>query len=520
MSSRDLLLALDVGTQSSRAVLHDRLGAELSIGQAKHAPLKSPYSGAVTQDPQDVLEAICRASRECMEGHDVERIAAVSLTSQRSAVIPTKADGEPLADAISWLDTRSAHNTPLLSSVPSGLLRMLPDTNLLVMFAGWSRANIFSEWDPEVFEKAQKWLTLSGWLTHWMTGRFVDAAGAIAGVWPFEAKTSSWMGPGFVRNMLGFREGTLPDLVPAMAELGKLRAEAAEAMGLMAGMPLIAVGGDKQSEVLGGGVPAADRSLGAVSLGTAASVMMPETRCKKSPTYRYLTNVAAEPNAWIREVMVMRGFWMVSWFVREFADQERRMAAESGGSAEGILSERALTEVPPGANGLMLLPRFTPMPDVPNDRGVLLGLTDQHDRLAIFRAMIEGIALDLKRGLLLLERTGGRKMRALRVGGGGSRSDLVVRTCASVLNRPLEQGATHELSALGASICAAVSLGWYPDTQAAVANMTRVAERIEPDPELARFYEGQYRKAFLPALRRVRPLTGWLRHHRYERGDG
>jgi sugar (pentulose or hexulose) kinase len=515
-ASKDRILALDVGTQSSRAVLHDRAGNECGLGRAAHAQLKYPVPGAALQDPWDIWRALRRAVRSCLEGQDAGRIAAIALTSQRSACVPVAADGEPLHDAVSWLDRRSATSSPLLDGLPALLLGLLPRTSLPWRLTGWSRPNILSESAPDAFAEARYWLTLSGWLSHRMTGRFVDAAGSIAGVWPFDVKAGRWHSAALVHRFLGFRPGSLPELVPAGAPLGALTEAAAAALGVEAGVPLIAVGGDKQAEVLGGGGSAGIAGLGGLSLGTAASVCVPERRCRRSAVLHYLTNAAAEPGAWVREYVVMRGFWMVSWFVREFAAEERLEAEQRGVSADAILSERALAEVAPGAAGLLLLPRFTPAPDVPLERGALLGLSEEHGRLAVYRAIIEGVALDLRRGLRLLERTGGGSIDVLRVGGGGSRSPAVVETCAAVLNRPLELCSTTELSALGASICAATSLGWYASSAQAAAAMSTVRSRVEPDPKLAAFYARLYARAFVPALRRVRPFTSWLARHRME----
>ena len=380
--------------------------------------------------------------------------------------------------------------------------------------AGWSRPNILAEAAPEAFAAAHKWLTISGWLSHRFTGRYVDAAGSIAGVWPFDPKSANWMPSPLPHKLLGFRPGTLPELVSAGDRLGLLTREAADTLGLEQGVPVIAVGGDKQAEALGGGVVSDDPQLGGVSLGTGAAVYLAERRFHRSPLFHYLTNCAAEPGRWVNEYMVMRGFWMVSWFVRELAAEECRLAEERGTSPEAILSERALEEVPAGSSGLILLPRFTAAPDAPGELGALIGLGEQHGRLAIFRAILEGIAFDLRRGLALLESATGRRITSLRAGGGGTHSRLALEATAAIIGRPLELGATRELSALGASICAAAGLGWYPSWAEAAAAMTRVKSRVEPDPKLQRIYDPIYENAFSKAFARVRPITRWLAQHR------
>ena len=510
MTVRDRILAIDIGTQSTRAILHDRDGNECGIGSRRHVPLIMPEPGTVEQDTDDLWASLVFSVQKALENQDAERIAALALTSQRSAVIAVDRDGIPLHHAVSWLDQRIASQTPLIGGLTRTLLDFLPEDSSVARLTGWARPNILAEYEPEVFARVHKWLTISGWVTHRLTGRFVDAPGSISGVWPFDSKAGDWMTGDLPHQLLGFGPGTLPELVPAGSELGTLLPSCAQELGLPAGLPIISVGGDKQAEALGGGITASMRDIGGVSLGTGASVYMVLNRFHRSAFFHYLTNSAAEPGRWVNEYMVLRGFWMVSWFVREFAAEERLLAQERDTSPEALLSERALEEVPAGSNGLIVLPRFTAAPDVPRERGAFLGFTEEHGRLSMFRAILEGIGFDLRRGLAVIERATGRRARVLRAGGGGARSDLALQATASILGRPLEIGATQELSALGASICAAAGIGWYSSWEEAAGSMTRVAHRIEPDPGLQAVYDEIYRKAFYPALSQVRPITAWL----------
>lgn len=118
VSTRDRILAIDVGTQGSRAVLHDRQGNEHGFGRRKHAPFLRPAVGAVLQDPDDIWGAVVHSVRTVMAEHDAARIAAIALTSQRSAVIPVDTEGRALHPIVSWLDARSASEIALLEGIP------------------------------------------------------------------------------------------------------------------------------------------------------------------------------------------------------------------------------------------------------------------------------------------------------------------------------------------------------------------------------------------------------------------
>ena len=130
----------------------------------------------------------------------------------------------------------------------------------------------------------------------------------------------------------------------------------------------------------------------------------------------------------------------------------------------------------------------------------MLGFSEMHGRGHLYRAVIEGICMDLRRGLELLEDKAGRQLTELRVGGGGAQSDWVVQTLASVLGRPVRRGRTQELSALGAAVNAAVHVGWYPDHASAAEAMTGGGASVAPVPADAAAYTALYRRSFLPRL--------------------
>jgi xylulokinase len=157
----------------------------------------------------------------------------------------------------------------------------------------------------------------------------------------------------------------------------------------------------------------------------------------------------------------------------------------------------------PGAEELLFAPYLagerTPYPD-PDARGAFTGLSVRHDRGALWRAMLEGVAFGLRDSLELLHGLGVRPDVG-RVSGGGARSELWLRIVASALQLPLERVETEEGSAFGAALLAGVRQGVFADAHDAVARCVRVRSRIEPTWD----YEEQYRRfrALYPALKRL-----------------
>jgi len=226
---------------------------------------------------------------------------------------------------------------------------------------------------------------------------------------------------------------------------------------------------------------------------------------------------SAIPDWFCSEIMIYRGFWMVSWFKKEFGLREQRIAQERGIQAEQLFDE-LVNSVPAGSMGLMLQPYWTPgvRDPGPEAKGGIIGFGDVHTRAHIYRAILEGLAYGLKEGLERLEKRNGRKIKVLRVAGGGSQSDAAMQLTADIFGLPAERPHTYETSGLGAAIDAAVGMGVYGSFDEAINNMTRVGDVFLPDPERRALYERLYKDVYLkmygqlqPLYKKIREITGY-----------
>jgi sugar (pentulose or hexulose) kinase len=213
------------------------------------------------------------------------------------------------------------------------------------------------------------------------------------------------------------------------------------------------------------------------------------------------------PDAYGLEIQIFRGYWMVNWFMQEFAHHERQVAAERGVPPEEILDELVRT-VPAGAGGLMLQPYWSPGLKVPGPeaKGAIVGFTAAHTRAHVYRAIIEGIAYALRDGAERTARRSGVPITELRVAGGGSQSDAAMQVTASVFGLPASRPHVYEASALGAAIDVAVGLGLHRDFAAAVKEMTRLGATFEPHKQEQIVYDGLYRNVYLKMYARLKPL--------------
>jgi len=507
MSKDRTVLAIDSGTQSVRAILFDERGNALAEGRHAHKPLLRLRPGAVEQDTDDMWDALVAACRACMEQvreQDLPMPLAAGLTSQRKLLICTDRNGDPLMPALHWLDKRTARprKAGLLGRT---LMALSGDEGLISTLISLSQANLVQAEYPDVYERAEHMLTLTGWFTHRLTGEYRDAAGSIVGVYPFDVKNGSWRTNAALVDLLGFKLDKLPEIVPAGAELGRVTPAAAEQTGLPAGMPIVAVGGDKQAEVLGSGLTPQDVGAAEISMGTGTSLTLVRNKLKESRPLRWLSYNAAQPRAFSHEYMVFRGFWTWTWFLDQFGHRQHEQARKEGRTPEEVLSDE-VQAVPPGCEGLLVIPRWYPTFEDKYERGAIIGFAEHHTNAHLARAVVEGIVMDLRRGGEVMQDQFGTRLRRLRIGGGGSRSEWTIQTVADVFDLPVEIPHSRELSALGAAINAAVAAGIHPGHTRAAAEMVRIERTVEPIPRNVRTFDRLYRDGFLPAMDALKPL--------------
>jgi sugar (pentulose or hexulose) kinase len=205
--------------------------------------------------------------------------------------------------------------------------------------------------------------------------------------------------------------------------------------------------------------------------------------------------------------MIFRGFWMVSWFKKEFGLREQGIADERGINPEDLFDE-LVNDVPPGSMGLMLQPYWSPgvREPGPEAKGSIIGFGDVHTRAHMYRAILEGLAYGLREGKERLERRNKQKITLLRVAGGGSQSDAAMQLTADIFGLPVERPHTYETSGLGAVINAAVGIGVHKDFDTAITQMTRVGERFEPIAENKALYNRLYKDVYLKMYKQLKPL--------------
>jgi len=483
------IIAIDAGTTSIRAVLFDRSGRASAAAQVENPPAYFE-DGRVEQDASTWKKALFRILAKVAENAGASGIGvgAVSITANRSCVIPVDLSGEALHPALMWQDTRT-----------EGICRELaPRSREVYERSGLPITSIFSAvkmaWfrkeRPEVWTRAARMLGVQDYLVFLLTGNFVTNRSLASRTNLLDLGSGDWS-PELLK-IFGVERRLLCDLIDPGQTAGTLTTEAAAAAGLAAGIPVVSAGGDQQCAALGMGL-LADGDVVA-NTGTGAYLIGLSDRPVRDPDMRLYCNISALPGRFVAEAASPAAGVAYRWF-------RDRFYGGPDGSPSGFGTINAEVEVsPPGAAGVVHLPRFKtmgparPAPDAAGDPGGGSGKSDGRasfhgiglatTRGDIARAVLEGVAADMADNLELIEKWTGPKDR-VRAAGGLTRFPEFDRILADLCGRPVVLASESEATALGAWISAAVRLGLYPDAASAYAvSGAGSGDRIfKPDPE-------------------------------------
>ena len=492
------VLAVDVGTQSVRAIVFDREGRQVAVARKISEAYYSLKPGWAEVPAEQFWDDSCHVIREVIEilGDEARHLKAMAITANRDNILPLDERDKPIRDWITWVDTRRAPEAmEALKKELRGIDRAvyLADYAFFSMVAYRSKFNWLKYNETDTYQRAKRYVSITGYLNLKLCDVFKDARGMQVGYVPYQAKRQDWYKIKSVFKFLGVRRDQLPDLVAPGEEIGKVTQEGHLATGLPVGLPVIASAGDKQCETLGSGV--FDPSQATISYGTMATLGTTIFHHIEDKKLKFYTFAGCIPDAWNPEYSIYRGYWLVTWFCRQYAKES--------GMPEFLqrMNEEANT-VPPGSNGLFVFPFWTVHPGLyPHGRGMIAGWMDHHREVDLYRAILESIAYALKEGLELIEAKSGEKVRKLTVVGGGSQSDAAMQLTADIFNLPAVRLKDKEISAMGAAINAMVWAGFYPSFEEAVKAIINEEKTFWPDPKNVIIYDTLYEQVYKKAYK-------------------
>jgi xylulokinase len=449
------LVGLDVGTSAVKGVAIDEQGRVMATASAGY-PLSRPQPGWSEQEPEDWWRAAEEVLARLPDGPG-------GLSGQMHGLVVLDSGQRVLRPAILWNDQRTAAECAEIEDrVGVARLLELSGNRALTGFTApkllWLRRH-----EPELYGRICHVLLPKDYVRLRLTGELaVDVADA-SGTLLFDVRRRVWSD-----EVCKALEIPLEWLPPASESTA------------------IAGAGDQAAAALGVGI--ARPGPVSVVLGTSGVVFSALPAYEHDAEGRLHAFCHAVPDTWHAMGVMLSAAGSAAWL-------------RSVLGADFVELDAAAVDAPPGCEGLLFAPYLvgerTPHPD-PDVRGAFVGLSAGHDRGALWRAMLEGVAYGLRDSLELLRELGARPGSG-RVSGGGARSGIWLRILASVLELPLETTESEEGSAFGAALLAGVRAGVFSDVDDAVARCVRPQRRIEPEWD----YEPGYRRfrRLYPTLR-------------------
>ena len=501
-----VVLTFDIGTQSLRGAIVDDAGTILAKCQERFAqPYFSLNPGWAEQHGEFYWENICKVSNHLKESHPelFDEVLAVSITTIRDTCICVGADGVPVRPAILWLDKREVTPPPLLPKPQYLIFKAAGMSKTAKLIKKITHSNWLMQHEPENWAKTYKYMMISGYMNYCFTGKMIDCTANIIGHIPFDNKQGTWMSSKALNYcMFPIPADKLCDLCQPGDVIGLITKKAAAETGIKEGLPLIATGSDKGCETLGLSCITPEKA--AISFGTTATVQF-TTPTYVEPQKYFPAYVSPYKGHYNPEIEIYRGYWLISWFKKEFAEKEVVEAAEKGISAEDLLNKR-LAEIPPGCDGLTLQPYFTPGVSMPSAKGAIIGFSDIHTRIHIYRAIIEGINFALMEGMKSIEKRTGKRTESIYLAGGGSLGDEICQITADMFGVPVNRIQTHEAAVIGSSILTFCAIGHFASVREGIEKMVHVKDTFLPDMKVHKRYDLIYHKIFSRIFDKLKPL--------------
>lgn len=500
------VLGIDAGTSGIRVGIFDLKGKPLVFKDETY-PLYTPYSGWAEQKPEEWWDSLCKASRRALSesGVDPRDIIGMSLDTTCCTVLLVDENIQPIRPAIMWMDVRASRQAKRITETHDDALKYNGYGNVsaewLPCKALWLKEN-----ETENYNKAAYVIECIDWLTYRLTGRLTLSIDTTSARWYYNNASGGWPVEFYHKIGLGDILEKFPkDVLPMGEKVGELTKQAADALGLIEGIPVAEGGADAFVGIIGLNVV----EPGRMALITGSSHLhlgLSEKEIHAPGMFGSYPDAIVPGLSLVEGGQISTGS-IINWFKCNFCGNFEIRAKEEGSSVYRIL-DREAEKLPIGSEGLIVLDYFqgnrTPLTDS-DVRGLIYGLSLKHSPEHIFRAIIEGICFGTEHIFQTFEKAGFRP-KEIFISGGAAKSKFWIQTHANVSNLPIFVPEVSEAPCLGSAILGAVAAKAYGSIQEAARNMVSYVDKIEPDIEKHEEY-----KFFLKKYIEVYPLLkDWM----------
>jgi len=473
---RELLMGVDIGTQSVRVSLLD-LDGRIVASSSTAQEMITPKPGWCEQDPDiwwaNTVENIHKVKQAV--DLDPAEVLGVGVCGQMHATIPLGKDGELLSHAVQlWCDKRCADFAEQFKSDPN-----IKRTSQLVgnpAVPAWLGFKIqwLKENEQALYQNTWRFVLSSGYINYRLTGEIIADWTEASGSFLMDVATSNWSAEAI--QYLGLDIDKLPEIRESSEVIGKITAQASKITGLAEGTPVVAGAGDMLCMLISSGLTQPGQAADITGTASIMSVYVDEPVMDAR-----LMNLHHALPGWIPFGIIDSGGGALKWFKDELCKAEVLESSEKNQDIYDILNARA-ADFEPGSEGLLFFPYLMGERSLgtPFARGVFFGITPRVGTGAMVRAIMEGVTLELRRTLEIVEEAGNKVSKIYTIGG-GARSDLWSQIKADIYNKPVYTFESSEGGILGSAILAGVGVGVYANAREGAERCLRIEKNFKPD---------------------------------------
>jgi sugar (pentulose or hexulose) kinase len=489
----EYILSIDAGTTAFKTSLFNETGKLLGISTREYE-LLTPTTLAVELPAETFWNALKSGIKDLVKKTKVktEDIRVLGLSVQGETLLMIDKKGNPLRNAIIWLDNRAQTEAEVLSKQFDVNDVSYKTTGQVKIVPTWPASKIFwiRKHEKNVFEKVHKFLLLEDYLIYRMTNEFVAEGSLLCSTVYWNINTKKYWDE--MLDYLHVSVDQLPTVKESGEAVGELKAEVAKELGLSRNTVVSTGALDQAAGAIGVG----NINPGTFSENTGAALAICATlqkpifdKQRRMPIHYHGIQDTYMAHTFTTGGMVLR------WYRDQFCKEEIRVAKKRGIDPYDIIG-KGVAKVPPGCEGLVMLPHLqgAMAPEAnPKAKGVFYGFTLKHTKSYFARAIMEAIACIVRRNIDVLEELH-IPVNEIRVLGGGAKSDIWNQIKADVTGKTILRTENEEAACLGAAILAGKAVGMYSSVKDASRNMVRIKKTYKPQKQNAETYRDTYKK--------------------------
>ena len=497
-ASEALLVGIDVGTSHIRALIFSQQGHVVASGRSP-MPIESSPSGRAEFDAESLWQGTRTALQEAIAGVETpQNIQAVAVASIGESGIALDACGQSVAPSLAWYERSPAQEAQFLSE-KFGLALSFRNGMRLHPIAGLCKILWLQQQNPHAFGRLHHWLNVADFIAWKLSGEMATDYTLASRMLTLDIQNQCWAED--LLKELHISPQIFAPLAPNGHPLGNVTPQASKATGLPTHCTVTTGGHDH----IIGALPTGAFQPGVLldSIGTAEALMLTLATPPQDETlvrfgFDHGVICVEDPMYFLMGGLMTSGAAM-EWF---------RSKVVGEGGYEGLI--QGAEAIPPGSGGVCFVPHLRMASQPENDpraRGAFLGLNPEADQATLFRAVLEGMALDVHNIVNSLDGLQGvPAVQRIHVTGGGSQNRLLLEIKAAVFNQTLHVIDLPDAVSLAAACLAGIGGGVFNNLEEALGAVARPFEEIVPEKRWSGIYQKIYETQFLPALHALKPL--------------